>query len=64
MRNIGNIEFALSAQPGAPVTLPHTDHRHFFGDIWRWAAGFYGVVNFVLYRETLRLLVWMRALNL
>lgn len=64
MRNIGNIEFALSTQPGVPVTLPHTDQRHFSGGIWHWIAGFYGAMNFMLYRETLRLLVWMRALNL
>jgi hypothetical protein len=64
MRNSGNIEFASFAVPVSPVTLRHADHRPFSADVWRWAAGFYGVMNCVLYRETLRLLVWMRALNL
>ncbi|HLW81093.1 MAG TPA: hypothetical protein VKS20_03535 [Candidatus Acidoferrales bacterium] len=64
MRNVANIELALSAGPVARVTLRDPHDRDFPGNVWRWAAGFYGVANFVPYRETLRLLMWMRALNL
>jgi hypothetical protein len=56
MSNLTNAEFASAPAPVAAGS--------FFEEFWPWIAGFYGAVNFVLYRETLRLLVWMRALNL
>lgn len=64
MRNADNIEYALSAGNVASVALGPAADRPCSGNVWRWAAGFYGVMNLMLYRETLRLLMWMRALNL
>jgi hypothetical protein len=60
MRNLTNAEFASAAAVAAAAAAEDS----FFEEFWPWMAAFYGAVNFVLYRETLRLLVWMRALNL
>jgi hypothetical protein len=63
MSNLTNAEFASAAAPAA-VPAAAAAEGSFFEEFWPWMAAFYGAVNFVLYRETLRLLVWIRALNL